>query len=156
MYNVVRIFHSNTLNFVLFFSFDHFNSVPFNTEEYVGFYIELFVQMFTVHFYMLIFSSVFSLFSAFAGFTDGLIDDYLKSTNNINEILENFESKKMSESKKKQEIVKFLKESVDLHGGIMAAVENLIEIMSGPLFFELFTFVAFLAINVFIIDRVSL
>lgn len=26
--------------------------------------------------------------------------------------------------------------------------------MSGPLFFELFTFVAFLAINVFIIDRV--
>lgn len=62
----------------------------------------------------------------------------------------------MSESNKKQEIVKFLKESVDLHGGIMAAVENLIQIMSGPLFFELFTFVAFLAINVFIIDRVSL
>lgn len=28
-------------------------------------------------------------------------------------------------------------------------------ITSGPLFFELFTFVAFLAINVFVFDRVS-
>lgn len=33
---------------------------------------------------------------------------------------------------------------------------DLQNITSGPLFFELFTFVAFLAINVFVFDRVSL
>lgn len=35
------------------------------------------------------------------------------------------------------------------------SMDDLRTMMSGPLFFELFTFVAFLAINVFIIDRVS-
>lgn len=39
---------------------------------------------------------------------------------------------------------------------IFRAMTTLQNITSGPLFFELFTFVAFLAINVFIFDRVSL
>lgn len=37
---------------------------------------------------------------------------------------------------------------------IFRAMTSLQYIVSGPLFFELFTFVAFLAINVFIFDRV--
>lgn len=89
------------------------NRVPFNTETFLGFYLESFVQMFTVHFYMLIFSSIYSLFNAFHSFTDALNLDYTMASESINELLlEKRQNRKI-------QIKQFLRDSIRLHVGLI-------------------------------------
>lgn len=95
---------------------DSSNSVPFNTEIYSGFYIELTLQMFTVHFYMLIFSSIISIFNVFHTFIDSLIVDYSTALDDFNELL-NGGALKSADIKLESECL--LKDSIELHIGIV-------------------------------------
>lgn len=96
--------------------------MPFNTETYLGFYTELFLQMFTVHYYMLIFSSIISIFYAFHKFIDGLVIDYSMAMDKFNKKLDEEMKKRLNRQKNAKiclEAHQFLKESVDLHFGIL-------------------------------------
>lgn len=99
------------------------NRVPFDAETYLGFYIELFLQMFTVHFYMLIFSSTISIFYAFHKFITGLVIDYSmameKFDEKLNDEIQQKSDRHRHSVKVRLETRQFLKESVDLHFGIL-------------------------------------
>lgn len=86
-------------------------SVPFNTEKLLGFYFELCVQMFTVHFYMLIFSSTYSLFDSFHSFTDVMISDYTIASETLKEQLTK------TKDENRLQVKQFLAESIQLHAG---------------------------------------
>lgn len=86
-------------------------SVPFNTEKLSGFYFELCIQMFTVHFYMLIFSSTYSLFDSFHSFTDVMISDYTIASETLKQQLtENLDENRLR-------VKQFLADSIKLHAG---------------------------------------
>lgn len=79
--------------------------------------------MFTVHFYMLIFSSMISLFKAFLIFIDGLVEDYSKATNEFDKL---FSTTRKTNSDQlndttniRLEVKKYLKQSIELHIGIL-------------------------------------
>lgn len=97
--------------------------VPFNTNTYLGFYIELGLQIFTVHFYMLIFSSMVSLFYTFQKFIDALVMDYFAAANELNTLLDhvgkNRTRQKRDASKATPEIQRFIRNSIELHAGIL-------------------------------------
>lgn len=102
-----------------------FGSVPFSTETYAGFYFELFLQMFTVHFYMLIVSSTISMFHAFHILIGGLLLDYSMAFENFEEYLE-IAKRKNSKPKNgrnrinvKLDTWRFLKNTIDLHNAIL-------------------------------------
>lgn len=102
----------------------YFCRVPFDTKTYLGFYVELVVQMFTVHYYMLTFSSTISIFYAFHIFIDGLVTDYSMALDKFNKKLKDHIKSKSARQKNpiqqlRQETHQFLKESVDLHSGIL-------------------------------------
>lgn len=100
----------------IFFSVSFQFSVPFNTETYVGFYTELIIQMFTVHFYMLIFSSVITIFSAFDTFIEGLVIDYSESLEHFNKVLTPHKNHTYDIENETKHL---LKNSIELHIGIV-------------------------------------
>lgn len=101
------------------------NRVPFDTETYTGFYIELFLQMFTAHFYMLIVSSTVSIFHAFCIFIDGLIKDYSLAFENFDKQYDEERLRKLKQRNGDKSINiqletrRFLKHAIDLHVGIL-------------------------------------
>lgn len=108
------------------FSFN-FDSLPFNTEAMCGFYIELFAQMFTVHFYMLILACVVSIFNTFHTFINGFIADFsmtsdhdkcLRQKTEMNLIKQN-QSNRIDSAVDQLETRRFLRDVTELHVGIV-------------------------------------
>lgn len=101
------------------------NRVPFDTETYTGFYIELFLQMFTAHFYMLILSSTVSILHAFCIFIDGLIKDYSLAFENLDKQYDDIRQKELKQKNGDKSINiqlktrSFLKQAIELHVGIL-------------------------------------
>lgn len=100
-------------------NFNSFNSEPFDTRSYLEFYVGLTPQMFTVHFYMLIFSSITSIFNAFHTFIDSLVVDYSNSLDNLNALLDdalrNKRNHKNNSINIQFETKRLLKDSIELH-----------------------------------------
>lgn len=121
--------------------------MPFDTENLFGFYIELFIQSFATYFYMWIYSGIGSIYYGFYRYLHALVQDFAIVVQQIDGLT--------NRKTNARQRIELLKDSVELHIECKRVVRNLCCIMHGPLFFALLTFVGFLAINIFLLDRVS-